>query len=158
MSETKKTLFVCTANLCRSPMAEAIFNDLADEAGLPFEAESAGVSAREGYDMAPYAREALSEIGVRVGGHRSRRTTERILDAADLILVMGRGHAARVEEAAGASYNVHLVAGYAGDPLVEEVPDPYGLTLFAYRASARQIYGYVERTLDRMEKEYAERQ
>lgn len=153
MSGSKKVLFVCTANLCRSPMAEAIFNDLAEERGLPFEVESAGVSAREGYDMAPYAREALGEIGIRVGKHSSRRITRQALDEADLILVMGRRHASEVERILGASEKVHLIAEYTGDSFVEEIPDPYGLTLFAYRASARQLYEYVERVLGRMEEE-----
>lgn len=154
MSAPVRVLFVCTANLCRSPMAEAIFNDLADEMSLPFEAESAGVSAREGYDMAPYAREALGEIGVKVGDHRSRGISKQMLDDADLILVMGPRHAAEIERILGASGKVRLL----GESAREEVPDPYGLTLFAYRASARQLYGYVERVLDRMEREYAKRQ
>jgi hypothetical protein len=44
----KKRLFVCTSNLCRSPVAEAVFNDLARERGLEWRAESAGLSALEG--------------------------------------------------------------------------------------------------------------
>lgn len=153
MSEVKKVLFVCTANLCRSPMAEALFNDLARERRLPFVAESAGVSAREDFDMAPHAREAMDEIGARVASHRSRRITKRMLDDADLILVMGSRHRAETERVLGVSEKVHLLGEYVGEPSGEEVPDPYGLTLFAYRASARQLYGYVEKALDRMEKE-----
>lgn len=131
-------------------MAEAVFNDLAEEKGLPFQAASAGVAAREGYDMAPYAREALGEIGVRVGDHRSRRITKRMLDDADWILAMGPRHEAEIERILGASEKTRLLA----EPSREEVPDPYGLTLFAYRASARQLYGYVEKVIGRMEKEY----
>lgn len=154
MTATKKVLFVCTANLCRSPMAAAVFNELADEAGLPFEAGSAGVSAREGYDMAPYAREALGEIGVGAEGHSSRRIAKRMLDEADLVLAMGDRHAAEVRRVIGASEKIHLLGKYAGQASREEIPDPYGLTLFAYRASVRQLYGYVEKILDRMEDEY----
>lgn len=43
----KKVLFVCTANVCRSPMAAAIFNALAEDRDLPFRAESTGVAALE---------------------------------------------------------------------------------------------------------------
>ena len=37
----KKVLFVCTANICRSPMAQEIFDALAEDGGFPFRAESA---------------------------------------------------------------------------------------------------------------------
>ncbi|MDQ3509768.1 MAG: low molecular weight protein arginine phosphatase [Actinomycetota bacterium] len=150
-----KVLFVCTANLCRSPMAEALFNDLAEERGLPFWAESAGVAARKGYGMAPHAREALYEIGASAGGHSSRRVSKPMLDEADLILVMGARHASEIGRILGPSGKVHHLARYAGEASDEEIPDPYGMTLFAYRASARQLYEYVEGVLDRMEKEYS---
>ncbi len=154
MSGMGRVLFVCTANLCRSPMAEVIFNDLAQERGLPFRAGSAGVSARKGHDMAPRAREALAEVGVRPGGRRgSRRIDSRMLEDADLILAMGKRHIEKIEDVIGASSKVHLLARYAGEESDEEIPDPYGMTLFAYRASARQLYEYVEKVLDRLEEE-----
>lgn len=135
-------------------MAEALFNDLADERGVPFAAESAGVAAREGYDMAPHAREAVDEIGIVAGGHSSRRITKGILASADLVLVMGKRHATEVERILGAgSGKVHLLARYAGGKSDEEIPDPYGMTLFAYRASVRQLYEYAEKVLDRLENE-----
>lgn len=134
-------------------MAEALFNDLAAERGLPFRAGSAGVAAREGCDMAPNAREAVAEIGTKAGGHRSRRVSKRILDDADLVLAMGMRHASEAERILGPSEKVHLLARYAGEDSPEEIPDPYGMTLFAYRASARQLFEYVEKALDRLEEE-----
>jgi protein-tyrosine phosphatase len=156
MSEVRKVLFVCTANLCRSPMAATLFNDLAEERGLPFVAESAGTEARKGYEMAPYAREVLDMIGARTEKHESRRITKQLLDEADLVLVMGPRHAREVGRILGASEKVWLLGEYVGETTGEEVPDPYGLTRFAYQASARQLYGYVEKVLDRMQKEYGD--
>lgn len=134
-------------------MAEAFFDLLAGERGLPFRAGSAGVAAREGLGAAPHAREAAAEIGASADGHSTRRISKRILDGADLILVMGSRHARDVERIIGDSGKVHLLARYAGEDSDEEIPDPYGMTMFAYRASARQLYEYVEKVLDRMEKE-----
>ena len=69
----KKVLFVCTANVCRSPMAHAIFNALAEDEGPPFRADTAGPAAREGEPMAPNAAAALEEVGTYPGLHRARR-------------------------------------------------------------------------------------
>jgi protein-tyrosine-phosphatase len=54
--DKKKILFVCTANICRSPMAEAMFNALAEERELGWRAQSAGVTALIDEDIAPHAR------------------------------------------------------------------------------------------------------
>ena len=68
----KNILFVCTANVCRSPMAEAIFNALAEERELPWRAASAGVAALEGEDITPNACAALEEVGIYPKEHRAR--------------------------------------------------------------------------------------
>ena len=88
----KKLLFVCTANVCRSPMAEAIFNALAEERGLPWRAESAGVAALVDEDITPNARAALDEVGIYTGEHRARQVGEKMLGGADLVLGMGPRH------------------------------------------------------------------
>jgi protein-tyrosine phosphatase len=68
----KKVLFVCTANTCRSPMAQAIFDTLTEDEGLPFRAESAGTEALEGTAMAENAVAALEEAGIYPGLHSAR--------------------------------------------------------------------------------------
>ena len=65
----KKVLFVCTANTCRSPRAQAIFDALAEDEGLPFRAESADTEALEGTAMAENAVAALEEAGIYPGFH-----------------------------------------------------------------------------------------
>jgi protein-tyrosine-phosphatase len=69
-----QVLFVCTANVCRSPMAEAIFNVLAeDREFLPFRAESAGTAALEGRPMDPNAVATFREAGIYPEPRRARR-------------------------------------------------------------------------------------
>ena len=67
----KKVLFVCTANICRSPMAAALFNAPAEDRSLPFRAESAGTAALEGTPMAENTLAALEEVGNYPGPHRA---------------------------------------------------------------------------------------
>src|SRR5918995_246756 len=95
-NQTKQILFVCTANVCRSPMAESIFNALAEEGGLPYRAASAGVAALEGEDITPNARAALEEVGIYTREHRARQVGEAMLGEADLVLAMGPQHVATI--------------------------------------------------------------
>ncbi len=76
----KKVLFVCTANICRSPMAEAVFDALAEDGDLPFRAESAGTAALKGKTIAPGALAALEEAGIYPGPHRARQVDEAMVE------------------------------------------------------------------------------
>ena len=68
----KKVPFVCTANTCRSPMAQAISDTLAEDEGLRFRAERAGPEGLEGPAIAKKAVAALEEAGIYPGLHSAR--------------------------------------------------------------------------------------
>lgn len=148
----QKLLFVCTANICRSPMAQAIFDALAKDRGLPFRAESAGTAAIEGNPAAPNAVAALEEVGVYPGAHRARRVSAGMLEEAELVLAMTPQHAATLRRLRGSpSRGIHTLPEYAtGAPDKEGISDPYGLTMAAYRVTVRQLYEYVERVVGRL--------
>jgi len=78
-------LFVCTGNICRSPMAERLFRARLDPA-LPIAATSAGTSGLAGWPMDAPSAQALRELGGDPGGHAGRRMTEAMVAGADLIL------------------------------------------------------------------------
>jgi protein-tyrosine-phosphatase len=89
----KKVLFVCTANICRSPMAAAMFNALAEDGTLPFRAESAGTAALEGRPMAENSLAALEEVGIHPEAHRARRVSEAMIGEAGMhYRGFGRGY------------------------------------------------------------------
>src|SRR5215217_9790201 len=90
----KNILFVCTANICRSPMAQAIFDVLAEDNDLLFRAESAGTAALEGRPITPNAVAALEEVGIYPGSHSSRRVNEAMVKEAELVLALTPQHAA----------------------------------------------------------------
>ena len=153
----KKVLFVCTANVCRSPMAESIFNALAEEGGLPYRAASAGVAALKGEDITPNARAALEEVGIYAPTHRARQVDEAMLREADLVLVMGPRHLATLRRRfEDLSERVYTLPEYAlGASPEEGIPDPYGQTMTAFRASVRQLLEYIEGLVKRLEREGA---
>ena len=70
-----KILFVCHGNICRSPMAEYVMEDLVKKAGLEgqFQIASAATSREEiGNPVYPPARRKLAEHGISCGGHAAR--------------------------------------------------------------------------------------
>lgn len=149
----RRVLFVCTGNVCRSPMAEAIFNDLAEQKGLNIRAESAGVAALEGRPMTLEAEAALEEIGVQHEGvHRGRPVDGSTLDGADLVLTMGPWHVAEIRRSFGdVPREICTLPEYVGVPGEEEITDPYGRAMNVYRAIAHQIFGYVDLLMRRLE-------
>jgi len=155
LTNMKKVLFVCTANICRSPMAGAMFDALAEEKGLPYEAASGGVAALIDEDIAPNARIALEEVGIYAQTHHARQVSEKMLKEADLVLTMEPRHVATLRshfgDLAGKLYTLREYV--TGAPDQEGIPDPYGHTMPAYRASLRQLLECIERLIRRLESE-----
>jgi protein-tyrosine phosphatase len=147
----KKVLFVCTANICRSPMAQELFNALAESSGLPFRAESAGTAALEGTPMAEKSVAVLEEAGIYPEPHHARQVSEAMVGEAELVLAMTPQHAATLRRLCGnPPRGIHTLPEYATGIAGEGIADPYGLTMAAHRSTLRQLYAYVECTVDRL--------
>ncbi len=152
----KKVLFVCTANVCRSPMAVGIFNALAGERNLQVRAESAGVAALAGEPPARLARQVVGEMGVDIGEHRARQVDESMIEDAHLTLTMTPQHQAALHQSSGRlSGKIHTLPAYAAGDANGGIADPYGHDLLAYRASARNILRYAELAVERLQREQA---
>ena len=135
-------------------MAEAIFNALAEERGLAWRAQSAGVAALIDENIAPHTRTALEEVGIYAETHHARQVSEEMLEEADLVLTMGPRHVAalrgRFGDLRGKIYTLpEYATGASGE---EGIPDPYGHTMTAYRASVRQLLGYLDPLIGQLEK------
>lgn len=84
---------VCTANLCRSPIAEQLLRRAVDDAGLAWSVSSAGTRARSGQPMHPRAAAELQRRGVAPADDwSSRRLTRELLEQADLVLTAETEH------------------------------------------------------------------
>lgn len=87
-----RVLVVCTANICRSPVAEAMLRREAEQRGVAAEVTSAGVRARAGDPAADGSFQAVAALGLVLDSHRSRAATDDLAAAADLVLAMEAGH------------------------------------------------------------------
>ena len=87
----KTVLFVCTGNVCRSPMAEGIFRRAVEGRG-DFRVLSAGLGAVDGHPPSPYAVQAVKELGIDISNQRSRMLSPELVAQADFIFGMTHNH------------------------------------------------------------------
>lgn len=88
-----KILFVCHGNICRSPMAEFVFNDIVDKKGLnkKYHASSAATSSEEiGNPVYPPVRRLLAQKGISTKGKSARRIRKSDYDEYDLLIGMDK--------------------------------------------------------------------
>jgi protein-tyrosine phosphatase len=90
-------LMVCTANICRSPMAEALLRDRLDAIGVGATVLSTGHFAA-GVEVSKNSVTAMAERGLDIAGRRSVVTSPKHVAGADVILTMGRSHVRSVLE------------------------------------------------------------
>lgn len=134
----RSVLFVCTANICRSPLAEGLLKARTRDDPEPWRIESAGVWATPGQPAALYTRQVLQDRGAGVPGHLSRRVSRSLLSEFNLILVMEQSHKdtlwAAFPDLAGRIYTLRELVGSPGD-----IEDPIGEPIEAYEQTAQEI-------------------
>src|SRR5438034_9391646 len=146
-------LFVCTGNICRSPLAASLLERALEERGLEVEVTSAGTGAWDGAPASEGAYLVGLERGLDLSGHRARLLTREIVEDADLILTMARHHRARVDELGGEG-RVFVLGEYGGREGEEaEVSDPFGGDLEVYRDTVAELEALIDATVERLVKE-----
>ena len=90
-----EVLVVCTGNICRSPMAEALLRAHLEANGTIADVASAGTMAWGG-GATDHAVEVMREHGLDLAGHESRQLDRALVESADLVLGMTRTHVDRV--------------------------------------------------------------
>lgn len=125
-----KILMVCRANICRSPMARAVAQQIAREMGLSavLEFDSAGTHAVQGGErIDPRARAVLTERQCDPGKARSRAVKAQDFQDFDLIVAMDESNLASLRAQCPTEHHdkLHLLLGFAPALDLKEVPDPY---------------------------------
>src|SRR5256884_7527024 len=152
---TQHVLFVCTGNICRSPLAAALLERALKERGLDVNVTSAGTGAWDGAPASEGAYLVGLERGLDLSGHRARLLTRELVEQADLILTMARHHRARVDELGGETH-VFVLGEYAGrEGDAAEVSDPFGGDLEVYRDTCVELEALIDTAVERIVKEFA---
>lgn len=126
-----KVMFVCTGNICRSPLAHAVLEHKAAEGGLAnlLELESSGLhSYHVGEQADQRMRKTAEQHGVNLS-HKARRLRSEDLAEYDLLLAMDRSHLREMQSmAAGAPelvQKIRLFGSYIDSARAPDIPDPY---------------------------------
>jgi glycine hydroxymethyltransferase len=137
----KSVLFVCTGNICRSPIAEGLFRRLLGNR-KDIEVASAGVHAVRGQPPSLYAVQVCEEEGVDISGLRSQPLTAALIDQATHIFAMTGAHLETIQMLFpdGAEKSFLLREFEEPDTTVwRDVPDPIGLGRDVYEVCACTI-------------------
>jgi glycine hydroxymethyltransferase len=137
----KNVLFVCTGNICRSPIAEGFFRHLLGNR-RDIEVASAGVHAVRGQPPSLYAVQVCEEEGVDISGLRSQPLSAALIDRATHVFAMTGAHLETIHmlfpQGAEKSFLLREFEE-PGTTVWRDVPDPIGLGRDVYEVCARTI-------------------
>ena len=139
---TERVLMVCIGNICRSPLAEALWNhrigvgkDFSKRAG------SAGLYARFGDVIHPHSQELLNRHGVPLPEEGSTPWSAVDLRSWDLILVMEASHREEIEQRSPTMRGRVFTLGHWSS---FSIPDPMGKSLQAFE----EVYQAIDQGVD----------
>ena len=131
-------LFVCTANICRSPMAMGLLRQQVSQDERSWKIQSAGVWAEKGHPPSDFGRMVLLRRGIDIADHKSQPVTPKLVQDFNLILAMEERHKDALAAAFPAySYRFYLLSEMVGKSF--DVDDPFGLALPDYEDTAQEI-------------------
>jgi len=134
---------VCTANICRSPMASALLQHALAAQPEPLRSIkviSAGVSSHPGETVSENSVIALKKVGLDISSHRSQPLTQRMLDEAAMVLCMTEAHRSMIQvQASPPPKNLFLFREFMPPGADREIPDPYGGPLKVYEAARDEM-------------------
>ena len=146
---TTHLLFVCSGNICRSPMALGIAQRIATNKTLDVAVDSAGTLMIYGRPADPHAVAVCKDIGVDISHHESKGITEELCDWSDHILVMELRHSAHIQRhypqhSTKVIHLAHLIGQM-------EIPDPIG----RWKRAFKKNRGLVEMAVTQLMKRFS---
>lgn len=128
-----KILVVCVGNICRSPTAERVLQQLKPHLTVA----SAGVGALVGHSADAMALEVAQQYGVSLQDHQAQQLTRELCSQYDLILVMEQKHLEAVSRIAPEARGKTMLLGQWQQQT--EIPDPYRQSKEAFEFAYKLI-------------------
>ena len=150
MDTIRKMIFVCTGNICRSPMAQGFALREAEERGLCVDIASAGTSALDGMPASRNAVQACAEREIDITAHRAAQVDPAADSDDTLYICMTSQHVQWLRRVAGLPAERLVLLGSG-------VPDPYGGDINVYRRTRDIIEMEVRELFDSLEGQLARR-
>jgi len=144
-------LIVCSANICRSPLADAILKRLvADRPDADqWHIESAGTWANFGSPAAMLSQVVAQKMGLDISTHQSQPVTLELVKQFDLVLTMeDRQKEGLVLQFKPYADRIFMISEMIGR--VQDIPDPIGGELVDYQETARVLERILSDGLDRI--------
>ena len=145
-----RILVICTANICRSPVAAALLRDRLRQRGLTdWTVGSAGTWAMSARPASRYSVEVMGRHGYNIADHRAAMVDESQLREADLALTMEDGHAEALRaEFPAQAHKVFMLTEMIGRNY--NIPDPYGGPADEYQRMYDGLVEVIDAGLERI--------
>lgn len=150
--------FVCTANICRSPVAEALLQHALHAQGEAFSnipVISSGIFAFNGDRASLNSIRVMEKLGIDISNHRSQSLTQEIVERSFAIFGMTINHCIAVEtQYRNPPRHVYLMRHFMENTVKKEIPDPFGMTLETYELCHRAMEEAIPSIVEFIKKEY----
>ena len=136
-----KVIFVCLGNICRSPMAEGVFQKMVDDAGLAdqIQVDSAGTASWHiGEKAHSGTRHILSKHGISYNGRARRIRPDDYAEASNYVIAMDSSNLADLRAQDGNRPRMFRLLEFASQSDLRDIPDPY------YTGKFEQVYDLIE--------------
>lgn len=130
-------LVLCLGNICRSPIAEALFKQKMPDKHI----HSAGIKAMVGWQADPNSVAVSKEHGIDISQHRAKQCTPEMVKKADLIIVMEQSQKKHMEQMYPTAHGKIFCLGQFGKG---DIADPYGKS----RAEFELTYALIKAGVD----------
>jgi len=147
----RSILFICTANICRSPMAVGLFLHKLGKNAREWKVESAGTWASDGFKAARSTVKIISDLGTDISAHRSRLISEKILSEFNVVLTMERNQ----KESLIIEFQKHAQKIFLLSEMIDEIfdiRDPVGGSMDDFLDTAREIDFIINNGFEKIEK------